>query len=388
MKYRLLWVCEIKRLLGGKANLVIIALFFCAKFALSWWSATPSDDVLYREYMTRFSGVYTAEKEAKLRAEQMRLSTVFDMRAQMYEAYMQDRISREEYAAYTEEYADAEMRLEILPEVLSHMEYLKNRETEAQILRSQKEAAEWARDEKTSRLTTLRLRGYERPAEMFYQVGWERYVQRNRFDVLLYTLILILLVSYFAKDYETGMAALINTSKYGALVKSLRTFLSLFLCIGLVVVFRVLECVIYAARIGLPNGAVPIQSLAVFSLYAGVMDLQTMLWISPTFQILGTTALVLIIYGLVEALKSTVFVTLCYFLLVFFPYLDRVTLHLIPDAAQRFLFPSVLSGLTVFAEADVMVMMDVPMSNPVVSGVFFLVLCAGASWGLRRHSKK
>jgi hypothetical protein len=388
MKHRILFAFESKLLLGNKINLAIIVVFFCAKFVISWLSAIPSDDVLYREYMTRFSGIYTVEKEVELQEEQARLRAVFDREIQMYEAYVQDRISREEYEAYTEAYADAEARLQILPEIVSQMEYLKRRENEAQALRSHDKTAEQASYTDVSRLTAFQLRGYERPAEMFDSKGWERYIGGNNFDFLLYALMLMLLVPYFSRDYETGMIALINTSKHSVSIKSLRIVLSLFLCTGLVVAFGALDYVIYAARLGLPDGAAPIQSLAAFASYAGVMSLQTMLHSSLLFRLLGTAALVLITYGLAEVLQNAVFVTLCYFLLVFFPHLDHLTLGLIPGAARRFLFSSVLSGSTLFSEADVLVIMGFPVLSVAVSGVFFFVLYAGASWWLWKRSKR
>jgi hypothetical protein len=379
---------EMKRLFGSKVNLIIFAIFFCVKFVFSWLGATPADDLLYREYMSRYSGIYTVENERKLQAEEMHFRTVFDMSAQMYEAYMQDRISHEEYMTYTKQYAKAEAHLEVIPDVLERMKYLKNRVDEAQVLASRKKAAEQTNDNKISQMTALQLSGYERPAEMFYQIGWEAYIGENRFDFLLYMLILILLVPYFSKDYESGMIALIHTSRHSASVKSMRVILSLFLCAGLIVVFRTLDYVTYAVRLGLPNGEASIQSLTVFSSYTGVMSLQAMLLTSLLFQILGAAALILVIYGAANILKNTVFVALCYFVLVFFPYLDYLTLHLIPGAARKFLFPAVLSGFAVFSDVDAVVIMGMPVSSPVVSGMFFLTLCTGAVWALRRHVQR
>ena len=363
-------------------NLLIIFTFLVAKILLSYATFAPADDWVYRDYMERLSGAYTQEKEDMLREEQERFNEIIEMQEGMRRQYTTGVIDKQGYDGYTRLLADATAKSKALPHALSRLEYAKNRDREAALLQAQKEGALLSGDRETARRAELQLRGYEPRAELFYDAGWNQYLGANRLDALLYVLLPILFVPLFVRDFESGTMALIDTSRHGKLSKTLRTTLMLASSMVLALIFWGIDIAAAATRLLLPSGNAPIQSLAHFGDFSGMLRLSDMVWVSLLFQLLGTAFLMMFLFWIIQAVKRSISVAIIYFSVTFLPYLDRYATGILPPALRRLLPAHLLSGVGLFADAEVYSVLGIHFGSTGLTviiyllwTVFFMIVC-------------
>lgn len=143
----------------------------------------PYSIEVYRKYTQQYEGLLTDEKAERLNARLEEINELIASYDTMENDYLNDRITLEEFSAYTEKYDIASAEVQTV-------EYL---------------------CKKVGQMLTLT--DFEK--EIFYDTDWQTFFKDNGYNFILLIAILCIAVPVFDIEYSSGSHALLLTSKRG-----------------------------------------------------------------------------------------------------------------------------------------------------------------------------
>lgn len=238
-------------------------------------------DTVYREYMTVLEGPLDADKLAYIAQQREFIRTVLEQQKEMQQAYVEGRISFDEYRAYLSDYNYAYSRRDLLTVVEEQAAYLQEKEAETGV------------------------RGW-----FIYDTGLKKLFGDGA-DFLLYAALLLLTTGCFTVEYQTkssggSFAALLRTTKRGRG----KTFAAKLRSVSLIAVLTALA---FGAVLGkllrsypIPDLHAPLVSMQMFSAYSGTATVGQYLVIFALLRILGALLTALLICALSALLRRVI----------------------------------------------------------------------------------
>jgi len=186
-------LAEVFKTLISSRFIVIVLLILCVKTWYSYDTNMPASsytDMVYKEYMTLLEGEVTEEKLTYLAEERAMINETLAKQSMMQQAYVDEKITFDEYREYLSDYNYAYSRSDLLSVIENHADYLADKEAETGI------------------------RGW-----FLYDTGWYKMYAEDA-DLFLYAVILLLLTGSFAAEYVSkssagGFAQLLRSTKNG-----------------------------------------------------------------------------------------------------------------------------------------------------------------------------
>jgi len=278
---------EIFKTLFSSRMIFVILILLCVKIYFTADNLIPTKsfgDSLYKEYMSTLYGELTPEKSTYIDEEREYITQILDKEKAMYSDYANDKITRDEYKSYVEEYRYAYSRDEFFETIELHEQYIIQTEQETGI-----------------------------KAYFVYDTGWEKLFSENM-DIWLYATILIIFTGLFANEHSYGsskgkISQIIKTTKYGRQ----KTF---FAKVGttaivstiLATIFNAMPLMIVFKYYDMPGfgdwESIPLQSIELFANYSGNMTINNYLILMLGLRVLSTVIFALIVCGLSEIIKK------------------------------------------------------------------------------------
>ncbi len=151
--------------------------------------------------------------------------------------------------------------------------------------------------------------------------GWNSLLGHTSVDIFLILCLILVLTPLFCNEYESGMEALILSSKRGKYGTALYKLLSgLILGVFLAVLFSFADYTCINGMVGLKNGDYPLKSLEFFKESQYDISLRQALLMMGLNRVLGAALLVMLIAVAGILFKRTVVTLFACSVLVFIPY--------------------------------------------------------------------
>ena len=241
-------------------------------------------DAIYKEYMTALSGELTDAKRGFIADERAYINSITDIKDEMLEKYLNEKISFEEYREYITEYNYAYSRSELFKRVEEHAHYIEQ-------TAEQKNIDAW----------------------FVYDTRWIKLFHRG-FDIILYIMLLLLFSGKFADEYSEksssgSFAQILRTAKNGRK----RTFYSklvsaLTITAILTIIFNAVDLIIIFKNYDLPAINAPLVSMQSFAAINGGVTIMQYLIIYFLTSLIANSLFTAFVCGLSALLKKTVFV--------------------------------------------------------------------------------
>ena len=324
---RSLILAEAFKTLISSRFLVIVLLILTVKTWYSVETNTPVRsyaDAVYKEYMTSLEGEITEEKLAYLAGERAMIDEVLMKQSAMQEAYLNEKITFEEYREYLSDYNYAYSRSELLTVIEKHADYLIRKEAETGV------------------------KGW-----FLYDTGWRRMFEEDA-DLFLYAALLLLLTGSFAAEYVSksssgGFAQLLRSTKNGRH----KTFWAKLISSGMIAVILALlteavDAAVIAKGYVLPAADAPLLSVEHFADVTGGITVGQYCAVFFFMRTAGALLMAMMVCALSELLAR------------YIPVLGTsVTLTLLPalcayfglKAADRVNFLNLLAGTPLFLQS-------------------------------------
>ena len=328
--------------------IVVVVLLLCVKL---WYSAEINQatnsysDAVYKEYMITLEGELDDEKLAYLAKERSSIDEILAKQTMMQQAYMEEKITFEEYRDYLSDYNYAYSRSELLTVIEDHASYLQKKQAETGIT-----------------------------GHFVYDTGWKKLFNADA-DLFLYTSILLLLTGSFAAEYASksssgGFAQILRSTKNGRN----KTFTAKLVSSGIIalmlaILFNAVDTAVIVANYDMPNLTAPLISMQMFSDLTSGISIGVYIGVFFVLRIIGALLMAMLVCALSELLckyipilGSVVVLTLLPALLCYFGL----------KAAEKVSFLSLLAGTPLFIDT---------MSASFISGWLMLaiwIMAAGA----------
>ncbi|MGN1128571.1 MAG: hypothetical protein ACI4T6_06395, partial [Candidatus Flemingiibacterium sp.] len=299
----------------------------CVKAWYSYNTNSPSNsyaDAVYKEYMTALEGEVTEEKLAYLADERAMIDETLSKQSMMQQAYVNEKITFDEYRKYLSDYNYAYSRSELLSVIEKHADYLVRKEAETGV------------------------RGW-----FVYDTGWKKMFSEDA-DLFLYAAILLLLTGSFASEYASksssgGFAQLLRSTKNGRQ----KTFYAKLISSGMIaVILAVLTGAVDAAVIiagyDLPALNAPLVSIELFANISGGITVAQYLAVFFVMRTAGALLMAMLVCALSELLARYIPVLGTAVILTLLPALCA---YFGLAAAEKVNFLNLLAGTPLFLQS-------------------------------------
>lgn len=282
-----------KNLLTAKA-LLIVAVILAAKAAVTAMPAQDGESLFYEIYMNTLQGPMTDEKHDYIAAERQRIDHTIVQYEAMREAYQNDDISYTELVDYMSEYWNALAQNEAFARIEGHAAYID--------ARAQAGVSAW----------------------FVYDSGWDALFHKP-FDVCLSALLLLLTAELFSREYTSGFAGIMRSTRRGR-GKTFCAKMLVAVTVSLVftAVFTGVDLWQVSARYALPLSEAPLASLESFGTITGSMTIAQYLCLYVAVKLTAFLMLVLFSLFLSAICKRAVLVLSVVVSAAFLPHVLRV----------------------------------------------------------------
>jgi hypothetical protein len=198
-------------------------------------------DAVYKEYMTTLQGKLTNEKLEFISTEREFIDNILITQDEMLTKYLLEDINFNEYREYLKDYNYAHSRNEIFAVIENHLYYIEQ-------TKNQKNIEAW----------------------FIYDTGWEK-LFHSGFDIVLYSLILLLFAGIFADEYtekssSSSFAHILRTTKNGRKLTYFSKLMSaLTIAALLTIIFNLVDFILIFKNYDLPAKTAPLVSLQSFA---------------------------------------------------------------------------------------------------------------------------
>jgi hypothetical protein len=306
--------------------------------------------------MTTLQGELTIEKSEFISAEREFINDILVKQDEMLEKYLLEEINFDEYREYLTDYNYAYSRNEILAVIENHLYYI----------------------EKTTAVKNI-------DTWFIYDTGWKK-LFHSGFDIILYSLILLLFAGIFADEY-TGKSSsgsfiqILRTTKKGR-KRTFRAKLisALGITAALTVIFNSIDLISIFKNYDLPAINAPLLSLQSFSDISGSITVGQFLAAHLFIKLFANILFTIFLYGLSELLKKSILVMSVSVAVTLFPALF---VYFGLDIFNYFDFTALLSGTQLYllsAKANIFGDMGV--------FIIFILSCMTIFYNILFKSKK
>lgn len=239
---RSLWSAEIQKLTARRGLMLLVVLITLCKLAYSLHDFKPISsytDEVFLTYMTEYGGEVTDEKLASLEAERAEIEEILSNYEDMRQAYVNGRITTEEYTAYLDREEFARNKNEFLSKAEERRDYL------------------------------LFLHEEGREGWFLYDTGWKKLTCADP-DYFLYAVILMLCAGIFAVEYRRddsrdGFVRILRTTGKGrANTFFIKLSVAAVAALALSVIYSVIDLCVVASYYTLPDPDAPLCSIEIF----------------------------------------------------------------------------------------------------------------------------
>ena len=268
-----------KTLISSRFIIVAVLLLIVkCSYSLNVNAAPRSySDTVYKEYMTTLEGPLTDEKLDWLEDERGKINDILGKQKQMQLAYVNDKISFDDYRDYLDDYNYAFSRSELLSVIEDHAAYLE--------MKKESGVDAW----------------------FMYDTGWKKLYSGDA-DLFLYTCILLLLTGSFASEYISrsssgGFAAILRATKNGRKKTFYAKLISAVTVSGVIaVLFGAVDVAVIFRNFDMPSAAAPLASMRMFSAVGGGISVGGYLALFLTLRLAGALIMSVLVCALSELL--------------------------------------------------------------------------------------
>lgn len=295
-----LFISEMYKLLISKRFLWIVICLLIIKIFISVNQFAPNQtytENVYREYMSILDGSVTDTKRQYVTKERDYIDNILNQSDQKRSDYIGGRISYSEYRLYLSEYNYAYSRTDVLKIIEDRLSYFD---------------------------TIYSKRGIS--ASFLYDTGWLLLFE-SKFDVMLYTILIILFSGIFADEYTTkssssGFSIILRTTKCGRF----KTYISKILIAITITTLLTLICIgidtsIVWRNFGLPNPTASLLSLPLFSKTDATITLYQYFAFYVGVKVLSHLVLSFLLCGISQLVKKGVPTICTVIIFTLFPHL-------------------------------------------------------------------
>ncbi len=261
--------------------IIVVAILLCVKIVYSAdvYAANNSyADAVYKEYMTTLEGPVSREKLDYLAEERTAINDILAKKVSMQQAYIEERITFEEYHEYLSDYNYAYSRDELLRVIEDHADYLQR----------QKEA--------------VGIDGW-----FLYDTGWQK-LYNGGADLFLYTAILLLLTGSFASEYASkssagGFAQILRSTRNGRE----KTFSAKLISAGLIAVtlafmMTSVDVITVFTQYHMPASSAPLLSIQSFASVVSELSVGIYLLLFLLLRVIAAVLMAMLVCALSELL--------------------------------------------------------------------------------------
>jgi hypothetical protein len=278
-------------------------------------------DTVYKEYMTILQGELTDKKREFISAEREFINDILIKQDEMLEKYLLEEISFDEYREYLTNYNYAYSRNEIFAVIENHLYYI----------------------EQTTAIKNINT-------WFVYDTGWKK-LFHSGFDIILYSLILLLFAGIFADEYTEKSSSgsfiqILRTTKNGR-KRTFRAKLTSALVITtiLTIIFNSIDLILIFKNYHLPASNAPLLSLQTFSNISSSITVSQYLAAYLLIKLFANILFTVFLCGLSELLKKSILVMSVSVAITLFPALF---VYLGLNIFNYFDFTALLSGTQLY----------------------------------------
>ncbi|MFA6730323.1 MAG: hypothetical protein WCR95_04935 [Eubacteriales bacterium] len=234
---------EFRKAMGNGMVILAVGLLIAVKLFVSsaeYREPYSFSDALFKDYMTKLEGEWTKEKSDFIAAESARFTEILGKKDEMEEAYKNGEITFEEYAAYSNEYNDANAKSEPFKRVVERNAYL----------------AEAAAQGKN--------------AAFVYDTGYNKLFFAGT-DYALLFLFAVLFSGIFADEYASGFDKILRASARGrAQVCRAKFAYALIITTMAFAAFSAVDAVNILKNYDFASPSLPLASIPAFRAFSGL----------------------------------------------------------------------------------------------------------------------
>lgn len=272
----------------------------------------------YKEYLTILEGVLTPEKEQYILTEKQNIADILEKKDIMEADYLNEIITKEEYAEYNDQYIYAQNHQEAIEQLYADYEYLKAFE------------------------------GTNYSPEFIYAQYWNHYFAPDTVDIILIFCLVFFACSFFSLEHTSNMWKIIHTT-YRGKMKIIHTKILSCLCVSGVFagIFSLIELIGYLLYYKLNHFQADIHSLQIFAQLSLHLSMGQGVFLLILWRTIAA-ALVSVVLFLISYLlqQDRINFFICFTLLIFPVFIKKQ----LPQI-YRFTFYPLINGISIVTYA-------------------------------------